>query len=279
MAGLLGYDSFESDNVGASLSGGNGGDGWTGDWQVGGGYAANLTIVNANLRYEGADFVIDGGSRALQITGGVSGTPAVAQRGFESTGDTVYMTLLFQTTTAAGTRDDDFVQMGLDNRFDHPRASVGHRENNAVSDHDFFARTSTNHQKSTFTNGAAGDVLTHLLIARITKTQGNQYNQVELWIDPTSLDLGQADAVQTHATGLSTVDRFITRLAFLENGDTYLLDELRISHELATAVSAAPQGIPEPATGACLLMGMGFVMGRRRDQPVSVPVALRDRRC
>lgn len=264
-AELLGYDSFESYNAGASLSGGSGGQGWTGDWQVGNAYTDNLTIVDTNLRYEGGDFVVDGGTRAMQITGGIGGTPAVAQRSFASTGDTVYMTMLFQTTTASGTSDDDFVQMGVDNRFDHPRASIGHRKNNAVDDHDFFARTSSNHNKSTFSDGAGADVLTHFLVARITKIQGNQYNQVELWIDPTSLDLGAADAIQTHATGLSSVDRFVTRLAFLEGGDTYLIDELRIGTDLSgVAAGGASQGIPEPAVTAWLMIGLVLMPRRRR---------------
>jgi hypothetical protein len=261
---LLASDGFENYAIGSSLSGGSGGEGWSGAWHVAANYAGKLTVVEGGLSYHQGDFAIDGGDRALQITGAVSGTPTVAQRTFESTTDTVYMSMLFQTTTATGDKDDDFVQFGLDDRFDHPRASIGHRANNAVDDHDFFARTTNNHGQSTFTGGAGGDLLTHLLIARVTRTQGGQYDQVELWVDPTSLDLGAADAIQTYNTGLAAVDRFVMRLAYLEGGDRYVIDELRVGSGLSQVIGASAQVIPEPATLVMAAMGLAAVMRRPR---------------
>jgi hypothetical protein len=263
-ADLLAGEDFESYAVGSSLSGGSGGEGWTAAWHVAANYAGKLTIVEGGLSYHQGDFAIDGGGRALQITGPVSSNPTVAQRTFASTAETVYMSMLFQTTTATGDRDDDFVQFGLDDKFDHPRASIGHRVNGDIDDHDFFARTSSNHQRSTFTDGAGADILTHLLVARVTRSQGGQYDRVELWVDPTSLDLGVADAIQTYNTGLSAVDRFVMRLAYLEGGDSYRIDELRIGSGLSQVISASPQTIPEPSAGWIAALGLAAAARRPR---------------
>jgi hypothetical protein len=268
-AELIAFDNFEDYEAGALLDPGggaglDGGFGWTSSWRVNQADQNIVSIAEAALRYDHGGTRIDGGGRALHLAGPLSRSiVTLADRRFEPTGEPIYMSLLFASDSATGSRDDDFIQFGLDNRTAHPRMSVGHRVNRDVGDHDFFARATDNWHRSTFTGMGSDELQTHMLVARFSATGGGEYDTVELWVDAGNPIVEPAHATRNLATGLNSVDRFVMRTAFWEEADGYFIDELKIGTDLQSV-----QAVPEPATVVCL--GAALVvsgLNRRKSKP------------
>jgi len=228
--GLI-YDGFEEYPAGPlENSGGvgrNGGIGWSDGWNVVNSYRSNITVVSGGLNYANGEIVIDGGDRSLQVQAQGnewSGTPVIASRSIpETTGD-VYMSLLVRTSTADGNADDDFSQWGLHSSINTPAVSVTHRRTG--SDHDFQARS-----KDTYpTAGTPTEAnRTYLLVIKASKNSLTNYNRVQLWVDPESATVpGTPNATANADSGVSSLSQFVARLAFLEAGDTYWIDEVRV---------------------------------------------------
>ena len=92
-------------------------------------------------------------------------------------------------------------------------------------------------------------------------TGGTNYDRVDLFVNPTSLDEpGTASATAAFDSGLSTVDDLLIRTVGLDGGDFYVIDNLRIATTFSEAIV-----VPEPSAAAALaLAAAGRLTARRR---------------
>ncbi len=253
----IAYDGFSTPGL---LSGQNGGTGWSTAWSV---EAPDTpTVVAGGLNYSGGAISINGGSNSLRITQG--GTPEV-WRDFStinSTGATVlWFSYLFQATN--GEENDYFnAYLGDDNQ---EAGSVGIGDSTITGGRNFSARISAT---SSGTLSSYVDGTTYLLVGRAS-TEGSTgaagiFDQVELWVNPTSLTLGTANSVIDLSSGINNsstlFDTFAIRTTGLATDDQIALDELRIGTTLVDVV-------PEPSSVTLLIGALGgWVISRRRCQ-------------
>lgn len=267
-AAIIAADDFQSyganvqveSNAGVGL---NNGTGFSTAWDVSNTFRTQLTVADRTalpLVYSGTNIAIDGGSRALQISGNANGSPVVfRQFAAQPALTTIYFSFLFRTNQIldeGSTRD--FIQIGLDDTgAATPNLSVID-QNGTGNDQNFAARSSSgnNHVNS---GSPVNPSTTYFIVGKawVSGVSAN-YNRVSLFVDPDSLsEPGVATAVSEGDAGISIVDRFSIRTVELDTGDIYLLDELRIGTSWADVITP----IPEPSTWLVLFSGITILGG------------------
>jgi hypothetical protein len=241
------YESFEDYSIGSKLQtssvGLNYGENWSGPWDMTSSFLANeYLVVGGGLTYSNGSLNINGGNRALQYVASEGGATVAGGRPFASTGGTTYMSFLYNNTVDTGGSGNDFIQVGLDPSITNPRTSALDRNST------FQARRGTGTNAGTGITSTTGQ--TFFLVAKVEKNASANYNEVSLFVDPTSTtEPGVADAVATGNSGISSVANLALRKAFNEVGDTYVFDEFRIGSTFAevtqslTATSNIPTDI------------------------------------
>lgn len=252
-------DSFESYGLGA-LTGNNGGTGWGNAWSAN----SRVNVVSGGLAYSNGSVLVDGGNQSVEVVynpaEGNGITDGLMSRALSaSQAGTVYMSLLFRDTVNPDLgASNDFVQWGFDDGTANPQASMM-RRNDTLQ-----ARSTTSSGNSADSGISANLGETFLLVLKVEKG-GPNYDAVSLFVNPTStFEPILADAVSSVNSGLSTLDNFVSRSAFHELGDTFLLDAIQIGTSFDDVVQAAP--VPEPATAVLGLVGLAGLVTRRRRQ-------------
>ncbi len=272
-AAPVAYEPFTGAN-GAPLNGSSGGSGWSSNWTAG---ATDVTVAFANksMSYVGGNVSILGGTSAMRINtaGGIGGAiPLVGNRGFTNQTGSVWVSFLFETPTGGGT-NNDFFQLGPDNSVTNPRASVGVAATTGATagPAQFFDRLSiaTTPTTTSFTTDGVVNNETYFLVALIEKiSPSSNYNRISLFVNPTDADNpGTPVAVVNTSSGIPNLNQLIFRLARLDAGDTYFVDELRIGTTYADVVVRAPDPIvPAPATLGvfAVLAGVAALRKHRR---------------
>lgn len=261
-ATLVAYDGFEDYTPNATINGANGGNGWAAAWYS----EATVRITNAALAYAQGDVVVAGGSQALAILpSGAQIKDNHANRPLPATSATVYFSLLFQASPGTGLTDDDFIQCILNDDADQNNAgSLGMRNATGASagNDGFFARIRNNTAdfgSNTLIKAAAGQ--TYFLVGQyaISGAHGSNYDTMRLWVNPLTLTeplLAHATVAIDAVTG--QVNYLTFRTAFMEAGDYFLVDELRIGTTYASVV-------PEPASIVLFALGgLGLCRAFRR---------------
>lgn len=259
-AALVVYDGFEYDiSDSAALSGkGSAGNGWVGSWAING---SGATIVEDNMSYSAGSIHINGGNQAVRIA---NNNDALFTRQFQTigntTGEDVYFSFLFKEVSGTPSssngdwlnfwvsEDADRANSGGIGKTSGPRY-LGAAATNANSNDRYYTQAS-----SEFNQGE-----TYFLVGRISRdgstTAGeNGFDRVELWINPTSTDLGEADVIADYNISIDDETGFSffgLRTVNISGTDDYRFDELRIGTDIASVVA-----VPEPSTYALLF---GFV--------------------
>jgi len=260
---LIAFEGFEDYAADVPLGGLNGGSGWTAAWGSGVRSPDELKTIAGGLSYITGEVSNPGGNRALQFVYDVGGNAIFLNRPFASQTGTVYMSLLWQTTTAYGDGDDDFIQYGLNSAACNPRTSVVRWYGN--DGYDFQVRSGTGQGRSASVATNPGQTYFLVLRASDTGTDGI-YDRVELWVNPVSQDPGTTSIVHNANSGISSLQYFVGRHARLNRGDTYRIDNIRIGTSFLDVIPFIP--IPEPASGLLALLGvLGLCAARRRRRP------------
>ena len=256
-AALVSYDGFESYAEGA-LNGSNGGAGWDSAWTG----VSGVDVVSGGLSYVNGDITINGGSRALAVTGADDNA---FLRSFDTTslGNEIYFSFLMNSALAAG---DDFFNVFLTDAAstgtNTTKKSPGGIGDLSTSVAEFGARMNRNGNVQDVSGSSYVAEQTYLLVGRISnagasESSGANFDMVELWVNPTSGSLGLADAVvDSNVTGTSvgSLTRIGMRSVNLSGGDTLILDEFRVGSDAASVLGLAT--IPEPSTAVLLAGGL-----------------------
>ena len=265
-AALIAYEGFEDNTVGQVLDGnGNGGSGWVNDWNILNARASEVTVQSNTMSYAAGAIEIDGGARMLRYTASEGSIQAIGGRNFPTQTGTIYMSFLMQASANdnASARDD-FYQFGLTNS---TYTGTGAPDiNSPVSAMDrngtIQLRSGTSTSIDSTIDTGVGN--TFFLVLRAEKTDASStYNDLTLYINPDNAIEGLNTNITTtidSGLDLSGNAAIAIRKAFLETGDTYLLDEIRIGSTFADVITL----VPEPATFCLAAVGLGGLRRRRK---------------
>jgi len=252
-AALLAYEGFDYDA--GNVNGDNGGTGWSAAWVSSTSPVAYANVVTGTpMAYSGGAISITGSGTALSITGGGEGLLNRPFVGIDS-GSEIYFSFLFRAVAGGGNEFFHFYLSDDPDRFNSGGigdfytasgdAHFGARINDGTGD-------TTSASSISYTIGA-----TYLLVGRLS-TDGTSgasadiVDQVELWVNPTSLTPGTADATVNASTGLTIgdFDIFSSRMVNFADSDEILIDELRIGTDFSSVVT-----VPEPSVGGLAFLG------------------------
>ena len=264
-AQLVSYDGFGEYGAGEQIeSGGNGsvGTGANGGFGWGGGYDVSNAIKSlvraedrtaAPVVYANGEITMHGGERALRFYDVANGTYAVERplgKVFEvAAGEDLWFSFLFRTNNGSPLANQDFLQVGFDDNANassgNPRVSIG--ANVAATTfppnqpYRFFARTTTSVANTAFDGSvdiAAGT--TYLLVGHVFARAG-VVDAVDLYVNPPTAALPALPSASIRVSaGVSSLSYLFIRTAGLENGDAYVVDELKVGLSYAAVVLPGP---------------------------------------
>jgi hypothetical protein len=260
-AALLAYDGF---NYSAgNVNGDNGGTGWSGAWVSSTSPVYATVVTGTTLSYAGGSISVGGSGTALNITGGSDGA---LNRSFVGTasGSEIYFSFLFQAVAGSG---DEFFHFYLGDSADRFNSGGIGDFYTAAGDTHFGARVNNGTTDTTTASSVSYTLgATYLLVGRLS-TDGatgaaGEIDQVQLWVNPTSLTPGTASATVNASIGLTlaALDVFSTRTVNFAGTDQILIDELKIGTDFASVVTP----VPEPSAAALATVGGMVVLFRRR---------------
>jgi hypothetical protein len=262
-AAVIASDNFESYAVGALTRSANGGTGWGGTYNYSSGtiYDPYCNIVTKSLSYSSGSISVDGGSQAFAFSDFASHESYIARAlATPVTQDVVYVSYLLQTTNISSTLQSGLAMSDTNLVSGNIRATAGKNGDK------FWTRVTNG--SSTIDNDMTSSVIlpgsTHFLVAKISKVAGTDYNQIELFVDPTSTTEGSANcAYYVMSSGDSLTTNFAAyqfRIASAYAGNVNYIDNLTVADDFAGAV-----GAPEPATmGLLVIGGIATLLRRRR---------------
>ncbi|MES2924423.1 MAG: hypothetical protein V4819_22920 [Verrucomicrobiota bacterium] len=266
-AQLVCYEGFGEYGAGAQVESGsnnssgtglNGGTGWGGAYDVHNAIKSLVKIENRTpspVNYANGEVTIPGGTRALRFSD-MAHSPTnsfAVQRPLgtvfgAAAGETLWFSVLFRTNNASPLPNQDFFQIGFDDNANavsgSPRVSIGANTTSITTfpaAFQLFARSTTSIDASAnaFHSSlpiAAG--VTYLLVGSIQPNAGI-YDSVSLFVNPSTLDEpGPPSASITLPSGLTTLSNAFIRTAYLDTGDVYVLDELRIGRDYGSVVQS-----------------------------------------
>lgn len=89
---------------------------------------------------------------------------------------------------------------------------------------------------------------------------GANYDRISLFVDPSTFDEPAATSVVNVNSGLSSFANFVTRSAFHELNDTFVIDNLVVGSSWLDVVS-----VPEPSRALLVALG-GVALALRRNR-------------
>lgn len=261
-AALVAYDGFEGSA--GSLSGSVTGTGWQNAWAG----PPATTVVSATLTYSSGEIHLNGGPLAVRIS--PDNDDAAAARQFtNTTSSEIWFSFLFQPN-GLSENDNDFIQFRVGSQNSQTNsASIGDLSN-------FDGQNTFRVRIGSDTTSAGSlsivDGATYFLVGRISTDgpQATNYDQIDLWVNPSTLDLANLGAPNQSITGnlgvapATGLSWFGVRTNALDAADSYLFDELRIGTSYASVV-------PEPGRAGLALASVLLLFLRRR-RPVVFPL-------
>jgi hypothetical protein len=184
-AEVLVAEGFEDYGLGTAVGQSGGSGMWTEPWRHLG-LQTQQSVVESGLQYDAGGVKINGGERALEVTGGKPG--GVLVRGFDKvTEPEVYLRFLIQLTD--DTLDaEDFVAVYFNEGVEGPQAGF---TDTGV----FFGRLFQSISPNAFVSaGSIEPRRTYLLVMKLERVS-ERYSRVSFWVDPSRDAGGRPDAV------------------------------------------------------------------------------------
>lgn len=257
---LIAYDGFDT-YANGDLTDDNGGTGWIGAWDVN---TITANVVDGGLSYSNGEININGGAKAVDGFGANTDNEMGIVRQFTPTdanGD-IYFSYLVQPRLVSGDAPGGFFyRMYLSNTTSRNDAGGGVGDLSTTEPW-FGARIGktgpTDLIETPYASGYGG-ATTYLLVGKLSSTGGTSYDQLEMWVNPSTVGLGAADITINSSTGETVMNYYGLRSFQIPDSGDVIYDELRIG-------TTAGSVVPEPSTyalvaGALSLFG---VMLRRR---------------
>jgi hypothetical protein len=264
---LVTYDGFEEYPSGAPIEDGpngvsgnglNGGFGWSGPFDVANAIKSLVKAENRSANpviYTNGELTIHGGDRALRFYDIANGTYSI-RRAMSSSWDAaagheLWASFLFRCNNPSPLATQDFLALGFDDNASalsgNPRVSVGVNTTATVfppsQPFRFFARSTTAAANSAFAESPdIAAATTYLVVTRVAASAGGNFDTVELWVNPVSAtDPGPPSARITADSGINRLTHWFIRTAYLDLGDAYVIDELKIGRTYpAVIIAQAP---------------------------------------
>ncbi|MEX2607661.1 MAG: PEP-CTERM sorting domain-containing protein [Kiritimatiellia bacterium] len=253
-AALLAYDGFD-EYADGTLASNNGGSGWTSSWDSN---TVTADVQSGGLSYSNGSISINGGSKAITVFGSNTNNEQAILRSFTPTtsNGNLYFSYLVQSNTSDV---DDFYRMLLTATESRNEAGggIGDVQTGAA---EFGARVGkTGPDASTGDTYATGT--TYFLVGKLSSQGGTAYDQLEMWINPSSSTEGAADLSVSSNTGETDMVNWGMRSVNVNNSGDKVFDEFRVG----TTYNAVT--IPEPGTFALMagaLVVLALTEHRRR---------------
>jgi hypothetical protein len=226
-AQTIASDDFESAKItDNSIAGGSG---FEGDWSLIGKGKTDVSIVEKSLAYESGDVKVSGGSKALQYVASDNGIAIIATRILPTQTDTTYLSFLVEPSNSQDT--NDFFQIGFDaGQSTAPNISI-------LLQGKFYPRSNTTPGTAPSLN-AVKQGETYLVVIKAQRVDDpKNFDQVTIFVNPSSLDESANKSVeQKRNSAIGHIKRLIIRKAFMEEGDTFTLDQIRIGKTFESVV-------------------------------------------
>ena len=255
---IIAFDNFEGYDLGELSTGNNdSGLGWGGGWSANAGVTEIVDLGNAlNFQINGGA-LIDGGARALQISGN-NDFAVFRDFALPQSGD-IYLAFLFYAEPGSVLAGNDFVSIWLGEGSYIGVPSIGLKADQGPGGQDLMGRVTGNEEAYV---GEMNVAQPYYLVGRLTKEGGSStYNRYDIWLNPGVGDELTPDAVSTGSITYSEFERLGVRSVNLDIGDSLLIDFYIVATDWADVVP-----VPEPRLLA-LLLGLGsfaFVILKRR---------------
>ncbi|MDA3799466.1 MAG: discoidin domain-containing protein [Kiritimatiellae bacterium] len=233
---LVAYEGFEGRTVGAIDGQGGAEDGWTTQWYS----YPEVVVTNSSLSYLNEDVYIDGGTQSVFFS--TLDRDELLRRMFNvQTNGPVYFSLLIQ-------RDS----ISTSNLF-----SVGVKENGVGEDYTYssginfgYPADEINAESYAYQGAvrvSAGVAIennkTYFLVAKVTREGANlQFYKSSVLVNPSTLTepaTGWTSAVKDDNVA-NLLNRFGFRSRFMQTGDHYIVDEIRIGTTYEGVVICSP---------------------------------------
>ncbi len=248
-------DSFEGYGLGDL----NNAPGWTA--------STDVDVVSGGLSYSNGDIAITGGAQHVSSNALSAGLTPLASHTFAAQSGEVWFSFTLNATTSGNNprywffvSDDPSLTTGL-------TGAVG--DTNTGSD-GLFAEIRRDSTPNAAGPEAFTDGLTYFLVGRLSKdgtvggSPANAYDQMDLWINPSSATLGTPTRSAQTSTASSFIDGIDTfGLTALSSAALLQWDNLLVGTTQADVVDVYVS-VPEPASLLLALAGATLVVRRKR---------------
>ena len=260
--GIIAADGFDGFDLGPVAGKGLAGNGWAGAWSV---PANTATVVDTNV--SGAlsftpvgGAAINGGARAVDFSGTSYAITASRQLASPQTG-TFYVSYLVQWVAGAFDGNNTFAVFLTNSATDTTTGcNFGYRMNSDTGGGAYQVKRGTGTPPANAFAPMTTPETVHVLVAKVEKTSGGNYNSVKVWLDPgvTEETATPNGNIRLNADlGIATISFVNVRLAAMTSDDRIRLDQLVLGTSwldvVPTAVAVTAVLTITPTTNGLLL--------------------------
>jgi hypothetical protein len=194
---------FESGPDGSAGTGLNGGSGFTGAYDTDDLNKSHASVIAQSLNYGAGSVLITGGVNSANFTGPITLSTDFVSRAFPAQTGTLYFSFLLRGTQTS--QDEDFLQIGFSGSptGEPPiAAGIAGAVANTLPDQFFIRMPALTANQTLLPSPTFTLDTTYLLVLKVSKVGSGNYNQLDFFLNPTSLtEPGVATLTRTADSG------------------------------------------------------------------------------